>query len=240
MRVGFAFFGYSFTFFGYSFLVILLRHLPDSLTMRWLKKYISPPNFGTWLRAWFCDHKTGNFKQQSCQFLNRSLFVSSPMVMNIRIMTERVVFKCNQQRWNYFQNNLGVTRWSKVRNVIVMSQNWLKRQVLLAIHAQKNSKSWQRTSLYDYVASRNPERHVRKASHHGSKQQWRSPDEITLLLLVRATYTYFCSSRTSRSRWIIQSTPHHRRGCNNYITYLTWTHFGVEQAQLQCQRFWKT
>jgi len=38
---------------------------------------------------------------------------------------------------------------------------------------------------------------------------------ITLLLLVRATYIYFCSSRTSCSWWIIQSTQHHRRGCNN-------------------------
>jgi len=37
---------------------------------------------------------------------------------------------------------------------------------------------------------------------------------ITLLLLVRATYIYFCSSRTSRSWWIIQSTQHQRRGCN--------------------------
>jgi len=30
----------------------------------------------------------------------------------------------------------------------------------------------------------NPERHVRKASHRGSKQQWRSPDEITLVVTV--------------------------------------------------------
>ena len=37
---------------------------------------------------------------------------------------------------------------------------------------------------------------------------------ITLLLLVRATYIYFCSSRTSRSWWIMQSTQRHRRGCN--------------------------
>jgi len=37
---------------------------------------------------------------------------------------------------------------------------------------------------------------------------------ITLLLHVRATYIYFCSSRTSRSWWITQSTQHHRRGCN--------------------------
>ena len=38
---------------------------------------------------------------------------------------------------------------------------------------------------------------------------------ITLLLLVRATYIYFCSSRTSGSWWIIQSTQHQQRGCNS-------------------------
>ena len=43
---------------------------------------------------------------------------------------------------------------------------------------------------------------------------------ITLLLLVRATYTYFCSSRSSRSWWITQSTQHHRRGCNSTIAYI--------------------
>jgi len=31
---------------------------------------------------------------------------------------------------------------------------------------------------------------VRKASHRGNKQQWSPPDEITLLLLVRATYIW--------------------------------------------------
>jgi len=45
--------------------------------------------------------------------------------------------------------------------------------------------SW---SQHHFVAIGNPERHVRRASHRGSKQQQRSPDEITLLLLVRATY----------------------------------------------------
>jgi len=44
------------------------------------------------------------------------------------------------------------------------------------------------TSWVGTVAIGNPERHVRKASYRGSKQQQRSPDEITLLLLVRATY----------------------------------------------------
>jgi len=37
-----------------------------------------------------------------------------------------------------------------------------------------------------------------------------------LLLLVRATHIYCCSSRTSRSWWITHSTQRHRRGCNNY------------------------
>ena len=72
----------------------------------------------------------------------------------------------------------------------------------------------------DTVAIRNPERHVRKASHCGSKQQWRSLDEVTLLLLVRAKCIYFCSSCTSRSWWITQSTQHHRRRCNNILSFL--------------------
>jgi len=38
---------------------------------------------------------------------------------------------------------------------------------------------------------------------------------ITLLFLVPATYIYFCSSRIFRSWWMMQSTQHHRRGCNN-------------------------
>ena len=38
-----------------------------------------------------------------------------------------------------------------------------------------------------------------------------------LLLLARSTHTYFCSSRTSRSWWITQSTQHHRRGCNSRL-----------------------
>ena len=36
----------------------------------------------------------------------------------------------------------------------------------------------------------------------------------SLLLLVRATHIYCCSSRTSRSWWITQSTQCQRRGCN--------------------------
>ena len=47
---------------------------------------------------------------------------------------------------------------------------------------------------------------------------------ITLLLLVRATYMWCCSSRTSRSWWIAHSTQRQRRGCNKHpvgwITYV--------------------
>jgi len=38
---------------------------------------------------------------------------------------------------------------------------------------------------------------------------------ITLLLLVRATYIWCCSSRTSRSWWITHSIQRQRRGCSN-------------------------
>jgi len=40
------------------------------------------------------------------------------------------------------------------------------------------------------VAIRKPERQVHKASHCGSKQQWRSHAMITVLLLVCATYIW--------------------------------------------------
>jgi len=63
---------------------------------------------------------------------------------------------------------------------------------------------------------------MRKASHRGSKQQLRSTDEVTLLLLVGATYIYVFSSRTSRSRWMTQSTQHHRRGCNSSKAMSLW------------------
>jgi len=47
--------------------------------------------------------------------------------------------------------------------------------------------SW---SQHHFVAIGNPERHERKASHCGSKQQKRSHAIITLLLLVHTTYMY--------------------------------------------------
>ena len=49
----------------------------------------------------------------------------------------------------------------------------------------------------------NPERHVRKAS------------QITLLLLVHATYIWCCSSRAFRSWWTAHSAQRQRRGCNS-------------------------
>jgi len=47
--------------------------------------------------------------------------------------------------------------------------------------------SW---SQHLFVVIGKPERQVRKASHCGSKQQYRIPDEITLLLFVRAAYIW--------------------------------------------------
>jgi len=59
------------------------------------------------------------------------------------------------------------------------------------------------------VAIKKPEQHVCKALHCGSKQQ-----EFTLLLLLRATYIWCCSSRTFRSRWTAHSLQCQQRGCN--------------------------
>jgi len=53
-----------------------------------------------------------------------------------------------------------------------------------------------------------PEQHVRKALYCGSKQQYSSPGEITLLMLIRATYIRCCSSRTFCLWWTAHS-------CNN-------------------------
>ena len=60
---------------------------------------------------------------------------------------------------------------------------------VLCVKAQPGTTfaSW---SQQHFVAIGKPERHVRKASHCGSKQQQRSCDAITLLLLVRTTYIW--------------------------------------------------
>ena len=48
----------------------------------------------------------------------------------------------------------------------------------------------------------------------------RSPDEITLLLLVRATYVWCCSSRTFCSWWTAHSAQRQWRGCNTPFLWL--------------------
>ena len=50
-----------------------------------------------------------------------------------------------------------------------------------------------------------------------TKQQWKSPDEITLLLFVHPYIYGYCSSRTSRSWWIAHSPQRQRRVCNSTI-----------------------
>ena len=81
---------------------------------------------------------------------------------------------------------------------------------------------------------------MRKASHCGSKQQWRSPDEVTLLLLIRATYIrvlFFAHIPFVVNR-IFNATP---RGYNNRskapfgwfysaTQHISKTHDGVKHA----------
>ena len=55
---------------------------------------------------------------------------------------------------------------------------------------------------------------MRKASHCGSKQQQNSPNEITIIAFIRATYVWCCSSRTFRSWWTAHSAQRQPRGCN--------------------------
>ena len=69
--------------------------------------------------------------------------------------------------------------------------------------------------LFYIVAIGRPERHMRKASHRGSEQPQRSPEEITLLFLVCATCIRCCSSRTSRSWWTAHLVQRQRRSCNS-------------------------
>jgi len=67
------------------------------------------------------------------------------------------------------------------------------------------------------VAIGKPELHVHKASHCGSKQKYSSHAAITLLLLVCATYTWCCSSRTFHSWWTAHSVQRQRKGCCNSL-----------------------
>jgi len=75
--------------------------------------------------------------------------------------------------------------------------------------------SW---SQHHFVAIGKPKQQIHKASHCGSK---RSREDITLPLLVCATYTsiwlLFFASCTSRSWRITHSTQRHSRGCNNTL-----------------------
>ena len=58
---------------------------------------------------------------------------------------------------------------------------------------------------------------MRKASHRGSKF---TCHDHSIIACSRHIYVWCCSSRTSRSWWITQSTQHYRRGCNNIPSFL--------------------
>jgi len=42
----------------------------------------------------------------------------------------------------------------------------------------------------------------------------------SMIACSRYVYVWCCSSRTSRSWWITQSTQHHRRGCNKCVMHM--------------------
>ena len=89
---------------------------------------------------------------------------------------------------------------------------------LLCVKAELGTTftSW---SQHHFVAIGNPERHMPKASHRGSKQQWRSCVAISRIISF-LLHAYIFSSRTSRLLWITQSTQHHQRGCNKMCCFL--------------------
>ena len=121
--------------------------------------------------------------------------------------------------------------WSRVET---RSSTWAEFRNSTTVTAAKYQPA------VSIVAIGNPERHMRKASHRGSKQQESSHAMITLhvrycyvqsltslvspeitrhdhsiIAYSRHIYVWYCSSRTSRSWWITQSTQHHRSGCNS-------------------------
>jgi len=85
---------------------------------------------------------------------------------------------------------------------------------LLCVKAElgTTSTSW---SQHHFVAIGNPSGMRAKLHTVAASNNRDHASQSLLLLLVQATHIYFCSSRTSRSWWITQSTQHHRRGCNN-------------------------
>jgi len=93
-----------------------------------------------------------------------------------------------------------------------------QRSHVLCVKAElgTTSTSW---SQHHFVAIGNPERHVHKASHRGSKQQQRSCSQSLLLLLARATYTMvlFFTHISVVLNHTINTTPPER--LQQYIRY---------------------
>jgi len=57
------------------------------------------------------------------------------------------------------------------------------------------------------VAIKKLEREVRKVSHCGTKQQWRSASEVTLLFLVRVTSIYVLLSEAGNCYFVNGGAP---------------------------------
>ena len=86
----------------------------------------------------------------------------------------------------YCLNNW-ILYWWKV--LYFIRQPWHKMHRILQVQAS-NMILHGRTHWEDTVAIGDTKRHMRKASHCGNKERWSSHANITLLLLVSATYMY--------------------------------------------------
>ena len=99
--------------------------------------------------------------------------------------------------------SFNVRRWLKYGHNF-----WLSKQFQLDI-----------TDLY-YCCDRKS-----RAAYAQSFALWQATIEITchdhsIIACSHHIYVWCCSSHTSRSWWITQSTQHHRRGCNNILSFL--------------------
>ena len=81
-----------------------------------------------------------------------------------------------------------------------------------------------------------------RAAYAQSFAQWQQATieftchDHSIIPCSRHIYVWCCSSCTSRSWWITQSTQHHRRGCNNIPPFYNephWSHILCVKAELR-------
>ena len=176
-------------------------------------------NIGGHSRLYLWWHLLWRFQSQACGALTSSLTNDSPFTLPA---SKKSVVPRNQRQTKHI-----------VRSQHPVFYKRLCRNVLRATggnHAKNKlcnfSLQWKQTSFagLTFLCTRlqTPglcrccDRKTRAAKlRTAAASNNRDHSSQSLLpLLARAMRIYFCSSRTSCSWWITQSTQHHRRGCN--------------------------